>query len=148
MLVYVLNKNGTPLMPTKRGGKVRWLLKNNLAKVKKRDPFTIQLLYDTPDEVQDIEVKMDTGYSHIGVSACSDKAELYSAEIELNNTIKSDMGNLEYDEDRVNEINDRLSTISRLKRKYRLDVDGILTLKEELIKQIDNVDNFDIFEKI
>lgn len=66
---------------------------------------------------------------------------------ELNNTIKSDMGNLEYDEDRVNEINDRLSTISRLKRKYRLDVDGILTLKEELIKQIDNVDNFDFFEK-
>ena len=66
---------------------------------------------------------------------------------ELNNTIKSDMENLEYDEDRVNEINDRLSTISRLKRKYRLDVDGILTLKEELIKQIDNVDNFDFFEK-
>ena len=66
---------------------------------------------------------------------------------ELNNTIKSDMGNLEYDEDRVNEINDRLSTISRLKRKYRLDVDGILSLKEELIKQIDNVDNFEFFEK-
>lgn len=66
---------------------------------------------------------------------------------ELNNTIKSDMGNLEYDEDRLNEINDRLSTISRLKRKYRLDVAGILELKDELIKQIDNVDNFEFFEK-
>lgn len=66
---------------------------------------------------------------------------------ELNNTIKSDMGNLEYDEDRLNEINDRLSTISRLKRKYRLDVEGILELKDELIKQIDNVDNFEFFEK-
>lgn len=66
---------------------------------------------------------------------------------ELNNTIKSDMGNLEYDEERLNEINDRLSTISRLKRKYRLDVEGILELKDELIKQIDNVDNFEFFEK-
>jgi hypothetical protein len=65
------------------------LLKTKQAKVVKRDPFTIQLLYDTPNIVQDVEYSQDTGYSHIGSSVCSDKAELYSAEIELNSTIKN-----------------------------------------------------------
>ena len=42
MLVYVLNINGQPLMPTSRCGKVKHLLNNGLAKVVKRSPFTIQ----------------------------------------------------------------------------------------------------------
>lgn len=45
--VYVLDKNGSPLMPTSRCGKVRKLLKNGEAKVVKREPFTIQLLKET-----------------------------------------------------------------------------------------------------
>jgi len=48
-MVYVLNKNGKPLMPTKRHGKVGHLLKSGLAKVTKREPFTIQLLYDATE---------------------------------------------------------------------------------------------------
>ena len=91
MLVYVLNQNGLPLMPTGRGGRVRWLLKTKQAKVVKRKPFTIQLLYDVPDIVQEVEYKQDTGYLHIGSSACSDKAELYSAEIEMNPCIKNNL---------------------------------------------------------
>lgn len=46
-MVYILNKDGEPLMTTKRHGKVRHLLKSNKAKVVKRTPFTIQLLYNT-----------------------------------------------------------------------------------------------------
>lgn len=46
-VVYVLSKTGKTLMPTKRFRKVRLLLKNKLAKVVQRKPFTIQLLYDT-----------------------------------------------------------------------------------------------------
>ena len=51
-LVYVLNKNNKPLMPTKRFGKVRHLLKEGKAKVTKREPFTIKLLYDSTNYVQ------------------------------------------------------------------------------------------------
>lgn len=47
-MVYVLNINGQPLMPTQRHGKVRRLLKAGKAKVIKRCPFTIQLLYFEP----------------------------------------------------------------------------------------------------
>jgi len=55
MFVYVLSKDKKPLMPTKRFGKIRRLLKNKQAKVVKRCPFTKQLLY-TPktNVVQDI----------------------------------------------------------------------------------------------
>lgn len=91
MLVYVINMNGVPLMPTIRNGHVRKLLRQKKAKVIKREPFTIQLLYDTPDVVQDVEHKIDTGYLHIGSSACSDKAEIYSAEIEMNPNIKNNL---------------------------------------------------------
>lgn len=91
MLVYVISMNGVPLMPSVRNGRIRRLLKSKQARVVKREPFTIQLLYDTEDIVQDIELKIDTGYLHIGVSACSDKAELYSAEIELNPNIKNNI---------------------------------------------------------
>ena len=90
-MTYVLNKDGVPLMPTDRGGRVRRLLKTEQAKIVKREPFTIQLLYDTPDIVQEVEYSQDSGYLHIGSSACSDKAELYSAEIELNANIKNSL---------------------------------------------------------
>lgn len=42
-MVYVINKQGQALMPTERFGKVRRLLKNSLAHVVCRIPFTIQL---------------------------------------------------------------------------------------------------------
>ena len=50
--VYVLNKDGKPLMPTTRCGHVRYLLKEKKARVVKTKPFTIQLLYETNDVVQ------------------------------------------------------------------------------------------------
>ncbi len=50
--VHVLSKAGKPLMPTKRYAKVKKLLKLKKAKVVKRSPFTIQLLYETSENVQ------------------------------------------------------------------------------------------------
>ena len=44
MLVYILNNQGKPLMPCKPQ-KARKLLKQNKAKVIKKEPFTIQLLF-------------------------------------------------------------------------------------------------------
>lgn len=66
---------------------------------------------------------------------------------ELGTFVKNELNGLEFDEERLNEINDRLSVITRLKRKYRLDIEGILKFKDEFEKQIDSVDNFEFFEK-
>jgi len=87
-MVYVISKNGKPLMPTKRYGKVRRLLKQKLAKVVKREPFTIQLLYDTTDYTQNVVVGIDIGSKTVGVSAITEKEELFSAEVILRTNIK------------------------------------------------------------
>ena len=80
--VYVIHQNGTPLMPTTRNRHVRILLESGKAKVVKREPFTIQLLYETTDFVQDIDLGIDAGSKTIGVSACTEKEEVYAAEVE------------------------------------------------------------------
>lgn len=87
MLVYVLNKDGQPLMPTERCGKVRRLLDSNKAKVVKNCPFTIQLMYESTTYTQPITLGVDTGSKHIGVSATTSARELYSADVTLRNDI-------------------------------------------------------------
>ncbi len=85
--VYVLDINKKPLMPTNRYGKVRRLLKNNLAKVVNKCPFTIQLLYETTEFVQDINLGVDAGSKIIGISATTDFRVLFEAEVTLRNDI-------------------------------------------------------------
>ena len=86
--VYVLDKDGNPLMPTRKFGKVRHLLKEGLAKVARRDVFTIQLLYEPKTHVvQDVTLGCDTGYAHIGLSASTEQRELYSEETVINNSM-------------------------------------------------------------
>ena len=87
MLIYVLDINGQPLMPTSRCGKVRRLLKTNKAKVIKRCPFTIQLNYETTNHKQEITLGIDAGSKTIGISASTSKKELYAGEVELRNDI-------------------------------------------------------------
>ena len=47
MLVYVLDKDGNPLMPTRRLGRVRHWLKDGEAIVVSHQPFTIQFTKTT-----------------------------------------------------------------------------------------------------
>lgn len=86
-LVYVLNTNGSPLMPTHRFGKVRHLLKSGKAKIVKRDPFTIQLTYECGNHIQPITLGVDAGSKHIGLSASTEKEELYCSDVEIRNDI-------------------------------------------------------------
>jgi hypothetical protein len=71
-VVYIISKTGKPLMPTKRLGRVRHLLKDGLAKVVRRTPFTIQLLYDSDEYTQPITLGVDSGYQNIGLSAVTE----------------------------------------------------------------------------
>ena len=69
-VVYVLNKDDKPLMPTKRFGKVRKMLKNKKAKVVCTKPFTIKLLFDTTNYTQDLTLGCDTGRTDISITVC------------------------------------------------------------------------------
>lgn len=92
MFVYVLDKDGQPLMPTSRFGKVRRLLRDRKAKVVKRCPFTIRLLYEPKTKiVQDIVLGVDTGSKHVGVACVGNDKVLYQAQVELRDDIKKKM---------------------------------------------------------
>ena len=86
-MVYVLNVNGQPLMPTDRHGKVKHLLKEGKAKVVKHCPFTIQLTYEVGNYCQPITLGIDAGSKMIGLSATTDTKEVYAGEVELRNDI-------------------------------------------------------------
>ena len=82
-MVYVLSKDGKPLMPTERYAKIRILRKRGLLKIVNVKPFTVQLLYDTKNITQDVTLGIDSGYLNIGFSAVTEKQELISGEVKL-----------------------------------------------------------------
>ncbi|MBQ7456044.1 MAG: RRXRR domain-containing protein [Desulfovibrio sp.] len=56
-IVYVKGYNGNTLSSTKRCGHVRWLLKNGKAKVIRKKPFQIQLLYQEEEKYKTKETQ-------------------------------------------------------------------------------------------
>ena len=63
--------------------KARRLLKAGKAKVIKKEPFTIKLLYGSSGYRQDITLGVDAGSKHVGASASTEKKELYTSQLEL-----------------------------------------------------------------
>lgn len=84
--VYVLNKHGEPLMPCSPG-KARILLKQQKACVVKRTPFTIKLLHGSAGYKQPVTLGVDAGSKHVGLSASTEKRELYSEEFTPRNDV-------------------------------------------------------------
>ena len=85
-MVYVISIEGKPLMPCKEA-KARHLLRDGKAKVVRKEPFTVQLLFPCDNIVQGVTLGVDVGSKHVGLSAVSDKKELFSAEVELRNDV-------------------------------------------------------------
>ena len=64
---------------------------------------------------------------------------------DFESSIKDDFNHLEFDEERLNQINERISFLNGLMRKYRTDILGLIKIKEELKQKIDNVNNIDVY---
>lgn len=86
-MVYILDIDNNPLMPTERHGHVRRLLRDGKACVVKRTPFTIKLNYRTTTYTQEVSLGIDAGTRHIGVSATTKSKELFSSEVVLRKDI-------------------------------------------------------------
>ena len=80
-MVAVVDLFGKPLMPTNEY-RARKLLKRKKAKIFCYRPFTIQLTERKDTEIQPIELCMDTGYIHIGISAKSERHEYLGMQID------------------------------------------------------------------
>lgn len=91
-MVYVLSKNGQPFMPTDRHGKVKHLLKNGKAKVVRRCPFTIKLLYDSTTHTQNLTLGVDTGSGTLGTAVSDDNGNIvYMSKVIVRNDITDKM---------------------------------------------------------
>ena len=86
-MVYVLDREGKPLMPTERTAWVAYALKHGEAKVVRREPFTIMLLRDSTKYLQAVTLGVDVGSKHVGLCASTKKKELYSAQVELRDDV-------------------------------------------------------------
>lgn len=83
-VVYVLDLNGERMMPTKRFGKVRRLLKAKLAKVVTCKPFTIKLLYQTKTHVvYDLD---DSGLNSGNNRKCGNNKKFHKQKTRVNET--------------------------------------------------------------
>jgi hypothetical protein len=90
MLVFVINKGNKPLMPCKPS-KARKLLKEGQAKVIRRIPFTIKLLFGSSGYIQPVIAGMDTGSKVVGCSAIANGKVLYQSEVYLREDVSKKM---------------------------------------------------------
>ena len=84
--VYVQDKNGKPLMPTRRFAHVRRLLKEEKATVAVGRPFTIRLNYDTAECTDALYGGTDPGRVNIGNAVITEEGEcVYRDKVESRN---------------------------------------------------------------
>ena len=81
---YVLNQRGRPLMPCS-ARKARILLQRGEAKVVKNYPFVIQMKKATGEQIQQCSLGIDSGYKYVGFSVITDKKEIVSGTLTLDN---------------------------------------------------------------
>lgn len=81
-VVFVVNRNGKALMPTK-SGQARRMLDGGIAKVVRKTPFTIKMLVETCEYSQTVDAGMDVGAKTIGVAARCGQAVLYAENVLL-----------------------------------------------------------------
>jgi hypothetical protein len=88
--VYVINQNSHPLMPCKPS-KARKLLRDGKAIVVHRSPFTIKLLWDCEEQVQEVTLGIDTGSRFTGFCCVGKGKILLSGEIHHRLDVKDKM---------------------------------------------------------
>lgn len=86
MRVFVLSKEGIPLMPT-TPRRARLWLKARRAKVIRHEPFTIQLCFETASYTQAVTVGVDSGSKTVGIAAIAKGETLLQAEVHLRTNI-------------------------------------------------------------
>ncbi len=146
-LIYILSKDGKPLMPTKRKSAVRKWLKNNEAKIVSHRPFTIQFLKETEINTQPINLGIDAGYAHIGVSALNTEhnEEVYSEVVNLRtNEVKKNEARYMYRRTRRSRLRHRKPRFNNRSKFTKSDgfAPSIYHKMQEHVKAVDRVKAF------
>lgn len=146
-LIYILSKDGSPLMPTKRKSAVRKWLKNNEAKIVSHRPFTIRFLKETETNTQPINLGIDAGYAHIGVSALDTEhnEEVYSEVVNLReDEVKKNKARAMYRRTRRNHLRFRKPRFDNRSKFTKSDgfAPSVYHKMQEHVKAVDRVKTF------
>ncbi len=98
----------------------------------------VKSLYDVKNALNNL-TKIDSKYEGYKSSIESMYYDLDDIETSINN----DLRKMEFDSDRLNEINNRLSILNDIQRKYKMNIDELLTHLSELEMTITNYDQSD-----
>lgn len=94
------------------------------------------MLYDLNSHLENLST-FDQSYKEFSPEVMG----LYHLLNELSYKVANDESSIEYDEQRLNDIQSRLNTINHLKRKYNRTFDGLIELEHELLESINELDN-------
>lgn len=146
-LIYILSKDGKPLMPTKRKSAVRKWLKNNEAKIVSHRPFTIQFLKETETNTQPINLGIDAGYAYIGVAALDTEhnEEVYSEVVNLKtNEVKKNAARRTHRRNRRSRLRFRKPRFNNRSKFTKSDgfAPSIYHKMQEHVKAVDRVKAF------
>jgi 5-methylcytosine-specific restriction endonuclease McrA len=86
MRVFVQSHSGKPLMPT-TPRRARLWLKAKRAWVVRREPFTIQLRFQTTTHIQPVTVGVDMGSQTVGLAATANSEVVLQAEMHLRSDV-------------------------------------------------------------
>jgi len=141
MKVYVINKDGSKLMPC-RPAKARKLLRDGKAKSVKRLPFTIQLKWQCEANIQEITIGIDKGSHTTGYCATANGEILMSGYINHRTNIKKKMqeraANRRQRRSRLWYRKARFDNRAEAKRAFRLPV-SIKANFDEVIRTINQL---------
>ncbi len=90
MLIFVVDSEGTPLLPT-NGARARILLKKNKARVWTVIPFTIQLNRKVEDPIGEFKVGIDDGAKYVGISVAHENSVVFAGNIKLRQDVPKKM---------------------------------------------------------
>lgn len=94
------------------------------------------MLYDINQSLETV-TKFDESYT----SYKDTLTDAYYLLTELNSHVSNDLSSIDYDAERLNEIQARLNQFNQLKRKYTKTYEGLLEFQEELQADIDDLEN-------
>ena len=74
--IYVLDKDGSPLMPTRRRRHMMAMVKRREAEIVSEVPFVVRLCYQSPGIVQPLFGGTDPGRTNIGEAVLNHKGQM------------------------------------------------------------------------
>lgn len=90
MPVFVIDKEGTPLLPTCEA-RARILLRKDRAEVYSVEPFTIQLKYKVDKPVGEFKVGIDDGAKEVGIAVAHEEKVVFAGTIRLRQDVPRKM---------------------------------------------------------